>query len=125
MPYSIEISCRMVELRHLSERHRQVETWVGDMAEQADIDERAFNEAVRNLGKIADIAMGGVEGLDCASCSPRVKYLAEVGIGAAARGCSPDGWRTEVAKTLDPEEAGPRLEEAEECMRHSGLWPWN
>ncbi len=95
------------------------------MAEQSDIDERAFNDAVRNLGNIADIAMGGPEGLDHAACSPDVKYLAEVGIGAAARGSSRDGWRTEVAKTLDPEEAAPRLEEAEECMRHSGLWPWN
>ncbi len=100
-------------------------TWVEDMAEQADIDERAFNEAVRSLENIADIAMGGPEGLEHAACSPKVKYLAEVGMGAAARGCSADGWRTEVTKTLDPDDADRELEEAEECMRHSGLWPWN
>ncbi len=94
------------------------------MTEQAKIDEQAFNEAVRNLGDIADIAMGGPEGLDQASCSPDVKYMAEVGIGASARGCSQDGWRTEVAKTLDPDDADRQLKEAEECMRHSGLWPW-
>ena len=95
------------------------------MAGQADIDARAFNEAVRNLGNIADIAMGGPEGLDHASCSPKVKYFAEVGMGAAARGCSRDGWRTEIAKTLDASDADRQLEEAEECMRHSGLWPWD
>ena len=95
------------------------------MTGQAKIDERAFNEAVRNLENIADIALGGAEGLESAACSPQVKYWAEIGIGAAARGCSRDGWRTEIAKTLDPDDAKHQLDEAEECMRHSGLWPWN
>lgn len=97
---------------------------VEEMTEQTTMDKKAFAEAVRNLENIADIAMGGPEGLDHASCSPAVKYMAEVGIGAAARGCSQEGWRREVTKTLDPEAAEHQLDEAEECMRHSGLWPW-
>lgn len=93
-------------------------------AKQSDIDQQAVQEAIRDLEGLADSAVGGVEGLDRAACSPRAKYLAEIGIGAAARGCSRDGWRHEVSQvarlyTVD------ELDEAEECMRDSGLWPWN
>lgn len=86
-------------------------------------DERAFREAVAELDDLAESVGGGVEGLDRASCSPAVTYLAQIGMGAAARGCSAAGWRTEVSKVRGPE--GVRqLVEAEECMRQSGLWPW-
>ena len=94
------------------------------MAARIQSDAQAFEEAVEALDNIAAGAMGGAERLDHASCSPAITYLAEVGIGAAARGCSREGWRTEVAKTQGPE-AAKQLDEAEECMRHSGLWPWN
>ena len=86
-------------------------------------DERAFREAVSELDALADSPGGGVEGLDRASCSPAVVYLAQVGMGAAARGCSAQGWRAEVAKSRGSEGV-QQLAEAEECMRHSGLWPW-
>ncbi|MEO6996670.1 MAG: hypothetical protein ABI112_01145 [Terracoccus sp.] len=93
------------------------------MSAHTETDERAFRETVAELEALADSVGGGAEGLDRASCSPAVVYLAQVGMGAAARGCSAQGWRTEVGKIRGPE--GVRqLDEAEECMRHSGLWPW-
>lgn len=88
-----------------------------------DTDEQAFSQALAELQDLANGAMGGVEGLDRASCSPNIKYLAEIGMGAAARGCSREGWRVQVTKTQGLN-ATRELDEAEECMRHSGLWPW-
>lgn len=93
------------------------------MSADTKTDARAFHQAVAELDGLADSVGGGVEGLDGASCSPVVIYLAQVGMGAAARGCSPDGWRAEAAKIRGPK-AGRQLDEAEECMRRSGLWPW-
>lgn len=93
------------------------------MGARADTDELAFRQAVIDLEDLAATVMGGVEGLDSASCSPNVKYLAEVGMGAAARGCSREGWRSEVCKTRGAV-AARELDEAEQCMRQSGLWPW-
>lgn len=93
------------------------------VTQQSEADKAAVREAVKDLDGLADSAMGGAEGLEAAACSPTIKYLALIGIGAAARGCSREGWRQEVSQvarlyTLD------ELDEAEECMRHSGLWPW-
>jgi hypothetical protein len=79
--------------------------------------------AIEDLTGLAESAMGGVEGLDRAACSPRITYLAQIGIGAAARGCSREGWREEasqIAELYTVEE----LDQAEWCMRNSGLWPW-
>lgn len=87
------------------------------------MDEHAFAQALVALADLADDALGGVEGLDRASCSPNIKYLARIGMGAAARGCSQDGWRVQVAITQGLD-AARELDQAEECMRHSGLWPW-
>lgn len=86
-------------------------------------DEHAFAQALLALADLADDVFGGVEGLDRASCSPNIKYLARIGMGAAARGCSQDGWRAQVAITQGLD-AARELDQAEECMRHSGLWPW-
>lgn len=91
---------------------------------RAETDERAFRLAVTDLEDLAGTAVGGAEGLDRASCPSNIKYLAEIGIGAAARGCSQQGWRAEVSKTRGPD-AGRELAEAEECMRQCGLWPWD
>ncbi len=93
------------------------------MTAQSDIDEEAVRAAIEDLKGLADSASGGVEGLERAACSPKVKYLAEIGIGAAARGCSREGWREEVAHVAGLYTIA-ELDEAEECMRHSGLWPW-
>lgn len=93
------------------------------MSTRTEADEDAFRLAVKDLANLADTALGGTEGLDGASCAPNAKYLAEIAIGAATRGCSQQGWRAEVSKTRGPD-ASAELDEAEECMRHSGLWPW-
>jgi len=93
------------------------------MSAPTETDERAFREAAAELDVLADSVGGGVEGLDRAACSPAVIYLAQVGMGAAARGCSAEGWRAEVGKSRGPE-AARQVDEAEECMRQSGLWPW-
>lgn len=90
---------------------------------QPERDERAVRQAISDLDNIAGYALGGVEGLDQASCSSRVKHLAEIGIGAAARGCSWQGWRHEVSKAALYSAA--ELDEAEECMQQCGLWPWD
>lgn len=86
-------------------------------------DEEALQAAVAELETIADGAYGGAEGLNGASCYPLITYLAEVAIGAAARGCSADGWRTEVGKSTWPT-ADRDVADAEQCMRSAGLWPW-
>ncbi len=93
------------------------------MGIHAETDEQAFRLAVKGLEDLADGAFGGAEALDGAACGPHVKYLAKVGIGAAARGCSQQGWRTEVSKAKGSD-ASAELDEAEKCMRESGLWPW-
>ncbi|XAS74961.1 DUF5994 family protein [Dermatophilaceae bacterium Sec6.4] len=94
-----------------------------DESTAAESDKHAFAQALLALADLAGDVFGGVEGLDRASCSPNIKYLAQIGMGAAARGCSQDGWRAQVAITQGLD-AARELDQAEECMRHSGLWPW-
>lgn len=65
-----------------------------------------------------------VEGLDRASCGPRIKDLASLGIGVAAKGGDAGQWRSRVLDRAGVE-AAPLLAEAESCMRGSGLWPWS
>lgn len=93
------------------------------MSESVQTDAKAVEEAVSELDDLAANALGGAEGLDRASCSPVVTYLAQIGIGAYSRGCSSAGWRMEVAK-IRGADAARELDEAEKCMRKSGLWPW-
>lgn len=93
------------------------------MGERTQTDAQAVQEAVQDLDDLAANACGGAEGLDRASCSPVITYLAQIGIGASARGCSSAGWRVEVSKIRGPN-AAHELDEAEKCMRASGLWPW-
>ena len=93
------------------------------MSTHAETDERAFRQAVAELDALAESVGEGAEGLDRASCSPAVVHLAQVGMGAAARGCTAEGWRTEILKAREPE-ATRQVAEAEDCMRKSGLWPW-
>lgn len=90
------------------------------MSRGSRTDEQAFRLAEKDLEDLAGLALGGAEGLDGASCAPNITYLAEVGIGAASRGCSRQGWREEASKTRELAE----IDEAETCMRKAGLWPW-
>ncbi len=88
----------------------------------AEDDARAFHEAAAELDDLAGSAaaaeiFGGV------ACPPVPIYLAQVGMSAAIRGCSAEGWRAEVSKIRGPE-AAEQLDQAEACMRESGLWPW-
>lgn len=65
-----------------------------------------------------------VKGLEGAACSPAAKRLAAEAISIASRGGSPEEWRT-AAEGERQGQAAALLEEAEECMRTSGIWPWN
>lgn len=112
-------SCSCEELEQACSCH---EAPTGESA-GSGTDEHAFAQALLALADLAGDVFGGVEGLDRASCSPNIKYLAQIGMGAAARGCSQDGWRAQVAITQGLD-AARELDQAEECMRHSGLWPW-
>lgn len=62
------------------------------------------------------------EWLEGASCGPRVKALAVRAAGAAGRGVSADRWRHDLLAAHP--DASALVDEAEECMRGAGLWPW-
>lgn len=64
-----------------------------------------------------------VEALDRAGCGVRVTDLARLAIAVSAESRSAEYWRTWISEALGPE-SRPHLEEAEACMRASGLWPW-
>jgi hypothetical protein len=62
------------------------------------------------------------EWLEGASCGPHVKALAVRAADAADRGVSAARWRRDLlSEHLD---AVALVDEAEECMRGAGLWPW-
>lgn len=66
-----------------------------------------------------------VEGLQGASCSPACKAITTCAALAWNRGLAAQEWRGDLLRRHH-EEADVRLiSEAEECMRESGLWPWN
>lgn len=98
------------------------QTTSNSVSAEAEGDARAFHEAAAELDDLAD-SVAGAEIFGGLACPHAVIYLAQVGMGAANRGCSAEGWRTEVAKLRGPE-ARQQLDEAEGCMRKSGLWPW-
>lgn len=63
------------------------------------------------------------EGLNGASCGPKVKHLAHLAMRAAEAGATVEQWRAWVRAHVS--EASPKmLAEAEECMHNSGVWPW-
>lgn len=72
---------------------------------------------------VLDDLRNGVEGLEGAGCSPYITDLARLAIGADAKGLTAEDWRTWIVDGLGPA-AGDVLDEAESCMRASGLWPW-
>lgn len=62
------------------------------------------------------------EWLEGASCGPHVKALAVRAVDAAGRGVSAARWRRDLLAAHP--EAVALVDEAEECMRSTGLWPW-
>lgn len=63
------------------------------------------------------------EWLENASCAPAVKHLAHLAMFTADEGGNEAAWRDWV-RTNVPEASETLLNEAEECMRSAGLWPW-
>jgi len=67
-----------------------------------------------------------IEGLGQASCGAHAEVLAIEGIAFAKEGGTPKDWRAAVAaRHLGHTGWREHLEEAERCMRSSGLWPWS
>lgn len=64
------------------------------------------------------------EALDRAACGPHLKHLAVLAEASAAEGVSAAQWRADLLQQAGPDVAAA-IDAAEECMRHSGLWPWN
>jgi hypothetical protein len=64
-----------------------------------------------------------VERLEEASCGPRVKALMVDAVHACERGVTPADWHADVLARYGAE-TSTLLDEAEECMYTSGLWPW-
>lgn len=64
-----------------------------------------------------------VERLEEASCGPRVKALMVDAVHACDQGAGPAEWHAKVIADHGSEVV-TLLDEAEECMRASGLWPW-
>lgn len=83
----------------------------------------AFALPQARLLELAAVAEGAAEGLDQASCGPKVRFLAEVAVGESRSGGTPSTWRATVIELLGPA-AQPVLDEAEACMHSAGLWPW-
>jgi hypothetical protein len=63
------------------------------------------------------------EWLEGAACGPAAKHLAHLALHTAEAGGTEDDWRAWVHKHV-PEVSEPLLDEAADCMRTAGLWPW-
>lgn len=63
------------------------------------------------------------EWLEEASCGPAAKHLAHLAMHAAETGQTAAQWRVWI-HTHAPDVSPELFAEAEECMRHAGLWPW-
>lgn len=66
----------------------------------------------------------GAEGLDTAVCGAQVKHLAQYAIAAADHGVDAAHWRETIVTEAGPE-ATRLVDQAEECMREAGIWPWH
>jgi hypothetical protein len=65
------------------------------------------------------------EGLQGASCSVACKAIATCAVLAWNRGESADQWRNGLIGNHHTEVDLRVIAEAQDCMRSSGLWPWN
>jgi hypothetical protein len=99
-------------------------TGMSDLAEVREALAKAKGTLLQAHHEVLEDPRYGVEGLERAGCSPYLKDLARLAIGADAEGLTAEGWRTWVVEGLGAD-AGPLLDSAETCMRASGLWPWS
>lgn len=65
------------------------------------------------------------EGLQGASCSAQCKAIAAYAALAWERGESAEQWRDNLLRNHHGEVDLRLISQAQECMRSSGLWPWN
>ena len=79
---------------------------------------------VHNHHELLENPLDDVEGLAGSSCPPHRRHLAQIAMGCAAEGLSARQWRTSIEEGLGPEMT-PLVDEAEQCMRTAGLWPWH
>lgn len=90
-------------------------------------DRRSLMEAEHGLleahRELIDDPCNGVEGLEGAACAPHIAELVRLAVGAAADHQPSQTWRGWIADELGSRAAAV-TEEAEACMRASGLWPW-
>jgi hypothetical protein len=63
------------------------------------------------------------EWLEAAACGPAVKHLAHLAMHTAGAHDTEAEWRQWV-RIRAPEVTDKLIDEAEECMRGAGLWPW-
>ncbi len=63
------------------------------------------------------------EWLEAAACGPAVKHLAHLAMHTAEAHGSEAEWRQWV-RMRAPEVTDKLVDEAEDCMRGAGLWPW-
>jgi hypothetical protein len=66
-----------------------------------------------------------VEGLQGAGCSPACKAIATCAALAWDRGLTAQQWRDDLLQRHHERGDLLLISTAEECMRSSGLWPWN
>ena len=97
---------------------------MSDLAEVREALAKAKGTLLQAHHEVLEDPRYGVEGLERAGCSPYLKDLARLAIGADAEGLTAEGWRTWVVEGLGAD-AGPLLDSAETCMRASGLWSWS
>lgn len=64
------------------------------------------------------------EWLEGAACGPAVKHLAHLAMHTADAHGTEAAWRQWVHANA-PEVSNKLIDEAEECMRGAGLWPWH
>lgn len=65
------------------------------------------------------------EGLQGASCNAACKAIATCAVLAWDRGLTADEWRDGLLDNHHEDADRRLIATSEECMRSSGLWPWN
>jgi hypothetical protein len=110
--------------RESCDKHGEM-TMSGEAEHSALVSAREVYRALLRVHRAElDDSHNGPEWLEEASCPPGVKELARLASSASVHGMTAEGWRSMIMSEGGPE-ASPLLDNAETCMRESGLWPWN